>query len=218
MKLSIHPHNIPCVRNGKSVAPRKLSPAKIKMLFVSLLLAPLFLLLIELFTGKLGAQPSEEMNHELGEVTYRLLAVNLIWGSLIALNWVPAWARRLTFLRRHLGVVTFAYAALHVVFYVLKEGDPQLAIEQVAEKTYLILGFAAWLILLALALTSANWAVRLMGKNWKRLHRLAYLAILLATVHFALIEKKDWTVTLPMLVPLALLYTWRIARRTMGQK
>lgn len=152
------------------------------------------------------------MNHGLGEITYRLLALNLIWGALLALGWVPMKLRRFTLLRRHMGVVTFFYALLHLTFYVLKEGDVTIAMEQMFEKTYLQIGLLALLILFALAITSADWAVRKLRTRWKQLHRLAYFAIALATVHFMLIEKKDWKVTLPFLIPLAILYVIRIYR------
>jgi sulfoxide reductase heme-binding subunit YedZ len=183
-----------------------------KVIFVLVLLLPMFVLVYLLFTGGLGAQPSEEMNHKLGDFTFRLLTVNLIWGSLLALGWLPAPLRRFTYLRRHLGVVTFVYAFFHVTFYILKEGDVALAFRQIPEKLYLAVGLSAWIILLALAVTSANWAVRSLKKNWKRLHRLAYLAVALALFHFYLIEKKDWKVTLPLVVPLFALYLIRVLR------
>ena len=172
-----------------------------KWIFVSLLLVPLAILVWLLFHEGMGAQPSEKMNHELGRLTYRYLAVNLIWGGLLALDWVPRFLRRFTPLRRHLGVITFFYASLHMIFYLLKEGDIPLALEQIPTKLYLILGMTSLLILLVLAITSNNWGVRRLKNKWKPLHRLAYLAIVLATVHYFLIEKKDWRVTLPFLIP-----------------
>jgi sulfoxide reductase heme-binding subunit YedZ len=176
-----------------------------KWIFVFLLLAPMGWLAWQLFHNGLGAQPSEKINHELGRWTYYYLASNLIWGRLLALNWLPQLLRRFTLLRRHLGVVTFFFALLHMVFYLLKEGDIQLAFEQIPTKLYLALGMTSLLILLVLALTSNNWGVRLLKRRWKPLHRLAYLAITLATVHYFLIEKKDWRVTIPWLAAWLLL-------------
>ncbi len=183
-----------------------------KIFFILALLIPLVVLIWQLFNGQLGAQPSEEMNHKLGELTYRLLAVNLAWGSLLALGWMPKRIRRFSLLRRHLGVVTFFYALLHVTFYVLKEGDVGVALSQLFEKTYLVIGMSALLILCALTITSNNLAMRKLKKNWKKLHRLAYLAFALATVHFGLIEKEDWYEVLPVAAPLLLLYLLRIYR------
>lgn len=182
-----------------------------KWIFVILLFAPVAWLVWLLFHNGLGAQPSEKINHQLGRWTYYYLAANLIWGRLLVLNWLPARLRRFTLLRRHLGVVTFVFAFLHMVFYLLKEGDISLAFEQIPTKLYLTLGMIALLILFTLALTSNNWGVRTLKKKWKPLHRLAYLAIGLATVHYFLIEKKDWRVTLPWLITwLALLLIARL--------
>lgn len=171
-----------------------------KWIFVVLLLSPLAWLAWRLFHGGLGAQPAEKINHELGRFTYYYLAANLIWGRLLALSWIPQKLRRFTLLRRHLGVVTFFFALLHMVFYLLKEGDIPLAFEQIPTKLYLTIGMISLLILFALAVTSNNWGIRKLKKRWKTLHRLAYLAIVLATVHYFLIEKKDWRVTLPWLL------------------
>jgi len=170
-----------------------------KWIFVTLLLLPMAYLVWLLFNNGLGAQPSEKMNHELGRMTYWYLASNLIWGGLLAVDWVPQFLRRFTPLRRHLGVVTFVYALSHMTFYLLKEGDIPLAFQQIPAKLYLTLGMTSLFILFLLALTSNNWGVRLLRKKWKPLHRLAYLAIALATVHYFLIEKKDWRVTIPWL-------------------
>lgn len=183
-----------------------------KIIFVALLFIPILGLTWELFHGGLGANPSEKLNHELGEWSYRLLALNLIWGALVALNWWPMKWRRYNILRRHLGVVTFIYVVLHISFYFLGEGDIALAINQMFSKPYLLVGAAAATILAALAITSANSAVRLMKKDWKRLHRLVYVALALATLHFYLIEKRDWRTTLPVLVPLLILYALRVYR------
>jgi sulfoxide reductase heme-binding subunit YedZ len=176
-----------------------------KWIFVFLLLGPVYWLVWLMFHGSLGAQPAEKINHELGRWTYYYLAANLIWGRLLVLNWVPAKLRRFTLLRRHLGVVTFIFALSHMIFYLLKEGDIALAFEQIPTKLYLAIGMTSLLILFALALTSNNWGVRKLKRNWKRLHRLAYLALGLATVHYFLIEKKDWRVTLPWLIAWLLL-------------
>ncbi len=171
-----------------------------KWIFVLVLFIPAGVLVGQLFQGELGANPSEKINLVLGDWTYYFLASNLIWGALLAVGWMPNRLRRFTLLRRHLGVVTFVYAFLHMTFYVLKEGDVPLALTQMVEKLYLILGLISLLILFALALTSNNYSVRKLGSRWKSLHRLAYVVLPLATVHYFLIEKKDWRVTIPWLI------------------
>lgn len=170
-----------------------------KWIFTISLFLPIGLLIAKLISQDLGANPSEKMNLALGDWTYYYLATNLIWGALLALNWWPQKARRFTPLRRQLGIVTFLFALLHMIFYILKEGDIPLALEQMTEKLYLIIGLSGLIILFLLAMTSNNYSVRKLKSNWKKLHRLAYLVLPLATVHYFLIEKKDWRVTIPWL-------------------
>lgn len=186
--------------------------ARVKLIFVVLLFVPIFILFYQLFNNDLGPQPAEALNHHLGDMAFRYLALNLIWGSLVALQWWPGRWARFNILRRHLGVVTFIYALLHFTFYVIREGDSEVAFAQIGEKQYLIVGMFSLLILFVLAMTSNNWSQRLLRTKWKLLHRLAYLAILLVTYHYYLIEKKDWRVTLPFLVPLGFLFILRLAR------
>lgn len=171
-----------------------------KWIFVTLLFVPMFWLANQAFHSELGANPPEKINLVLGDWTYYYLASNLIWGALLAIGWVPQKLRRFTLLRRHLGVVTFVYVLFHFTFYVLKEGDIQIALAQTVQKLYLILGLTGLIILFLLAMTSNNFAVRKLKGNWKKLHRLAYLVLPLATIHYFLIEKKDWRVTIPWLV------------------
>lgn len=170
-----------------------------KYIFVILLFTPAAWLVWDLFHGGLGANPSEKINLRLGDWTYHYLATNLIWGALLAINWMPQKLRRFTLLRRHLGVVTFIYALFHFVFYLLKEGDIPVALVQMVQKLYLILGLTGLSLLFILALTSNNYSVRRLRGNWKKVHRLAYVILPLATVHYFLIEKKDWRVTIPWL-------------------
>ena len=116
-------------------------------------------------------------------------------------------------LRRPLGLYAFLYASLHFATFVwLDYGfDFQVLAEAVFAQRYVVVGFFAGLILLALALTSTRvWQKRL-GKNWKRLHRLAYLAGVLAVVHFAWLV-KDIRIPLRYGAILALLLVLRIPR------
>ena len=196
---------------------QKIPVPVVKSTVCAILMGPFVWLAWRLVDGDLGAQPAEEMNHQLGLWALRLLTINLIWGSLLALGWVPMAARRLTYLRRHLGVVGFVYAFGHLAFYFVKEGDLELALTQMFTKVYLIIGLTSFTILLTLTITSADWAVRRLRKRWKTLHRLVYVAIGLSVIHFQLIEKKDWTDALPFLLPLAVLYVARVIKVIAGR-
>jgi sulfoxide reductase heme-binding subunit YedZ len=186
--------------------------------FTLVCLIPLAWVTYRLLTGDLGANPAEHVNHKMGLIALRLLAVNLVWGSVIALGWMPRPLLKYGYLRRHLGVVMFAYLSLHFVFYFLREGDLAVASQQLFTKTYLIVGLVAWAVLLVLTVTSADWAVRKLRARWKTVHRLVYPALALGVIHFQLIEKKDWTEAWPYLAPVVLLYVIRLARVARGPR
>lgn len=96
-------------------------------------------------------------------------------------------------LRRPLGVYAFLYALVHFLIFVALDYNlnPSYIYEAIAEKKYALIGFAAFLILLPLALTSTqSWQKRL-GKNWKNLHRWAYLAGIFAVIHYLWLVKSD---------------------------
>jgi sulfoxide reductase heme-binding subunit YedZ len=95
--------------------------------------------------------------------------------------------------RRALGLYAFMYASLHFLTFVgLDYGfDFDLLGQGILDQRYVLVGFAAGLLLLPLAITSTqSWRKRL-GKNWKRLHRLVYLASILAIVHFVWLAKDN---------------------------
>jgi sulfoxide reductase heme-binding subunit YedZ len=125
----------------------------------------------------------------LGEWGLRFLMASLAVTPLMRLN------LRLVKFRRAIGVTGFIYVALH--FAVWLALDMGLRWGQIAEdlvkRPYIVVGFVAFLLMVPLALTSTNgWLRRLGAESWRRLHRLAYPAILLGAVHFVMIGKV-WT-------------------------
>jgi sulfoxide reductase heme-binding subunit YedZ len=115
--------------------------------------------------------------------------------------------------RRTLGLYAFLYASLHFATFVwLDYGlNFRLLVEAIFAQRYVVVGFAAGLILLALAITSTRGWQKRLGKNWKRLHRLIYLAGILAVVHFTWLV-KDIRVPLQYGAVLALLLLLRLPR------
>ena len=87
--------------------------------------------------------------------------------------------------RRDLGVATFAYACAHTAVYVIRKSDSHVIIQEATEP-WLLVGWIALAILLALAATSNDASVRIMRRVWKRLHRLVYAGAILVFVHWAL--------------------------------
>jgi methionine sulfoxide reductase heme-binding subunit len=165
------------------------------------------------------ADPLKYVLHHLGFVACVLLAVVLTFSPLRVL--FPQWgvALALNRHRRLVGVSAFAYAALHLTTHLLYEGatDPSLLptiLRAVVNKPFQLTGLIAFTILLVLAATSSNAAVRwLGGKVWKNLHRLAYVAAALVAYHQAAARKIFPMQVLWIFVPLAVLELLRISKQ-----
>jgi sulfoxide reductase heme-binding subunit YedZ len=190
---------------------------------VTVLLLPLAKIGWDAFRGDLGANPIEAVQNRLGFWTITLLALSLVPTPAWDLFRV-GWPQRL---RRVLGVTAFAYALLHFLFYVGvdKFFDWATISKDLTKRPFLMVGFAAFLCLAPLALTSTDgWVKRLGFRRWKLLHRLAYAAAALAVVHFAWRVKAD--LRRPLLFAalfLLLLAAWvpgwiREARRRPGKQ
>ena len=83
-------------------------------------------------------------------------------------------------------------------------------IEEVVERPYITVGFSSFLILVALGVTSPRAMVRRLGKNWRRLHRLVYVAGVLAVVHLVWIVRTDLSQAFIYGVLLVVLLGWRV--------
>ncbi len=152
-------------------------------------LTPLAILIWDFYHDQLTFNPIQEATFRTGKYALVLLVLSL---AVTPLNTVFGW-RQVVPLRKWLGLYAFMYAAIHFLIFVwLDYGlDLQLLQEAIFEKRYALVGFAAFLILLPLALTSTKGWMRRLGKKWKRLHRLVYLAGLLAVIHFVWLVKSD---------------------------
>ena len=152
-------------------------------------LAPLAILIWDFYHDQLTFNPIQEATFRTGKYALILLVLSL---AVTPLNTVFGW-RQVVPLRKWLGLYAFMYAAIHFLIFVwLDYGlDPQLLQEAIFEKRYALVGFSAFMILLPLALTSTKGWMRRLGKKWKRLHRLVYLAGLLAVIHFVWLVKSD---------------------------
>lgn len=121
------------------------------------------------------------------------LVMLLIALSMTPLQRLTGWSGWLV-ARRQLGLWCFAYAALHLaayLFFVLGLDLSQLGVE-LRKRPYIIVGAIAWVLLLALAVTSNRASQRKLGKKWRILHKAAYPALGLALLHFLWIVRADW--------------------------
>ena len=181
---------------------------KDKPLLWALLAVPGALIVGDYFVG--DGYPGDYL-HATGEWSARLIIFALMLTPLSMLFRGRTWAAWLVRRRRAFGVAAFAYALLHLLFYVL---DMETLRNILAELWALGIwtGWAALLLLVPLALTSNDPAVRALGKGWKRLQRLAYPAALLTLLHWIFIH-DNLVPALLNFTPLALLEGWRLVHR-----
>jgi sulfoxide reductase heme-binding subunit YedZ len=169
-----------------------------------------------LFTGGLGVDPVEKAEHRLGLVALQFLIAVLAVTPLMHLTGI-----KLLVHRRALGVLAFVYAVLHLTIWLVL--DMQFYWAQIAEdlvkRPYIIIGMVGFLAMLPLAWTSRDAAIRKMGPvNWRRLHRLAYVAGIAGALHYLMLVK---TLTFEPLfyagLLLALLIVRLLPRRVPGK-
>jgi sulfoxide reductase heme-binding subunit YedZ len=172
-------------------------------------LIPLALLAWDAWRGGLGANPIQAVELRTGKPALVLLICSLAVSPAARITGWP----RLRPLRRTLGLWAFFYACLHVLVFVgLDYGfDPRLLPEALFQKRFALAGVAAFAAFLPLAITSTRRWQRRLGRDWGRLHRLAYLAGLLAVVHYVWQTKADITQPLLWAGALVLLLLVRLA-------
>ena len=152
-------------------------------------LTPLAVILFLAWQGRLTANPIQDITLRTGQTALVLLVLSLSITPLYTAFTI----KELLPLRRRLGLYAFFYAMLHFLTFIgLDYGfDPELLKEAIFEKRYALVGFAAFLILLPLAITSTKGWMRRLGKRWKALHRWVYVAAILVIVHYVWLVKSD---------------------------
>lgn len=148
------------------------------------------------FSGGLGANPIESLQHRTGHYALRLLAASL---AITPLRVLTRWGWLVPH-RRTLGLAAFGWAVTHLLVYVGLDLalDFSQFLEDVVKRRYITVGMLAIALLTPLAVTSTHgWIKRLGGARWNRLHRLVYPAMIAAVAHYLWAVKKD--ITLPVL-------------------
>ena len=151
---------------------------------------PLALLVFDFFTNNLTANPIQEATFRTGKTALALLALSLACTPLNTLFNFHAAIK----VRKPLGLYAFMYASIHFLIFIWVDLGLNWAFikEAFLEKPYALVGFSAFLILLPMAITSTRGWQKRLGKNWKRLHRLVYLAGGLVVVHYIWVVKSDY--------------------------
>ncbi|MDR9392837.1 MAG: protein-methionine-sulfoxide reductase heme-binding subunit MsrQ [Roseovarius sp.] len=159
-------------------------------------------------TGRLGVEPIEVLEHELGEIALQLMVAVLAVTPLRRLAGV-----NLLKFRRAIGVLGFVYVTLHLLVWLLLDvAIPAQIWADILKRPYVTVGFTAFLLMVPLAVTSNNWSVRRLGATWRRLHMLTYAAALLAAIHFVWLVKGFQIEPLIYLVVILGLLALRIRR------
>jgi sulfoxide reductase heme-binding subunit YedZ len=180
----------------------------IKVGLFALCVVPLARLVYGAVTNSLGANPIEAITRSTGWWALFLLMATLSVTPLRKLTGAN-WLLRL---RRMLGLYAFFYACVHFITFVWFDHwfDVGEIVKDVIKRPFVTIGFAAFLLLWPLALTSTNAMVRRLGRNWQRLHRLVYVAAILGVAHFWWLVKRDLTEPAIFAAGLALLLGLRI--------
>lgn len=161
-----------------------------KLLLFLLCLLPVLLMLWDAVQQQLGANPVETLLHRSGDWSIRLLLLTLAISPLRKMTG-RGWLLRF---RRMLGLYAFFYTLLHFTIYLwLDRGLSWMEIRvDILERPYITLGFVAFLILLALAVTSTKSMMRRLGKHWAALHQWVYAAGLFGVIHYLWLVKADY--------------------------
>lgn len=164
-------------------------------------------------TGGIGVDPVKGIEHRLGYDALYFLIGGLAVTPLRRLTGIT-----LLRFRRQIGLVAFAYVVLHMAsWFTLDMGLLwRQALGDLYKRPYLLFGISALLLLIPLAVTSNNASVRRLGRNWHRLHRLVYPAVMLGVVHylwsFKIVPPIGWFWLSVVLALLALRLVWRRGR------
>lgn len=153
-------------------------------------LGPVSYLVWGAVAGTLGANPIDFITDETGTWTLRFLVLTLLVTPVRRLTgWNPV-----VRFRRMLGLFAFFYGSLHfLTWFVLDQFfDVQAMLHDIAKRPFITVGFAAFVLMIPLAITStAGWIRRLGGKRWSALHRLVYVSAIAGVVHYYWLVKAD---------------------------
>jgi len=172
-------------------------------------LIPFVDLLWRFISGNLGINPVETLQHGTGDWTIRFIVFTLCITPFRKLFKVPDLIR----FRRMLGLFAFFYVSLHFLTYLGPDQsfDVSGMWKDVYKRPFITVGFAAFVSLIPLAITStAGWIRRLGGKRWQMLHRLIYFAAVCGVIHYYWLVKSDVRKPLFYGTLVAILLLWRL--------
>src|SRR6056300_67726 len=154
---------------------------------------PFLFIFYKIYFNKLGPEPVKEITHFTGEWTLIFICLTLSMTPLKRLTNLTMWVS----FRRMLGLFVFFF-------------NWQLILDDVFKKKYIFIGFAAWVLLIPLAITSSQKMIKLLKNNWKRLHRLIYMIAIFGSLHYIWLSKTIFFKPLVYLVIILVLLALRI--------
>lgn len=176
-----------------------------------LALSPLVWLIYMLYTDQLSADPIKDIQHFTGKTAIRFVLLTLLLSPLGRFRFLKLLNR----VKRIIGLSAFFWATLHIFTYLSLElaFDFSLFLEEITSRNYLIIGLISWLGLLSLAITSPQFAMRILKQNWKRLHSCIYIFALLAATHYLISLKLVTIYPIAYLVLFMSLWAFHFYRR-----
>ncbi len=145
-------------------------------------LSPFAYLVFRAFTGRLSANPIEDIELTTGIWSLRLLIITL---AVTPLRRLTGWNRAIQY-RRMLGLLTFFYASVHFLTYLVFDlaFAFDLLLKDLAKRPFITAGFVAFVLMIPLAITSTKGWIRRLGRRWQLLHRLIYITAIAGAVHY----------------------------------
>ena len=177
---------------------------------------PFLFITYKIFFNKLGPEPVKEITHFTGEWTLIFICLTLSMRPLKKITNLNYWLK----IRRMLGLFVFFYTSLHLLTYVGIDHrfNWQPILNDVVKKKYIFVGFAAWVLLIPLTITSSQKMIILLKQNWKKLHRLIYVIAILGSLHFIWLSKTIYFKPLIYFVLITVLLALRINFKRIFEK
>ena len=177
---------------------------------------PFLFITYKIFFNKLGPEPVKEITHFTGEWTLIFICLTLSMSPLKKLTNLNYWVK----VRRMLGLFVFFYASLHLLTYIGIDYrfSWQPIFDDVVKKKYIFVGFAAWVLLIPLTITSSQKMMLLLKQNWKKLHKLIYVIAILGSLHFIWLSKTIYFKPLFYFVLITVLLALRINFKRIFEK
>ena len=171
-------------------------------------LFPLAWLLFDFWFGLLGPEPIRAMILRTGKAAIIMLTLSL---ACTPAGYLFRW-KNATTVRRPLGLYAFMYVCLHFLIFIWLDYSliVPLIVEEIVARRYALVGFAAFLLLIPLAVTSTKGWQKRLGKRWKMLHKLVYLIGVLAVIHYIWLVKNAYTQPLLFAAAVGLLLLLRV--------